>query len=101
MAEGGRTGNRRRSDERTATWRWMAMAIGVVLTRPHLWRTALVQARRLTPSGWWRRPPFLPVPDRSWLGFRLQTMYGRSDASPDAAALVHWLEWARRVDRLR
>ncbi len=101
MAEGGWIGRRRHSGEGTSTWRWLLMAAGVVVTRPRLWRTALVQARRLTPTGWWRRPPFLPVPDRAWLGFRLQTMYGRSDAAPDSAALVHWLEWARRVDRLR
>ena len=28
------------------------------------------------PRGWWRRPPFLPVPTARYLAFRLETAYG-------------------------
>ena len=47
-----------------------------VLRRPRLWPTALRQAFRLARPGWWRRPPFLPLPDPDYVRFRLQTAYG-------------------------
>jgi hypothetical protein len=72
---------------------WVAALAGVV-ARPHLWRTALGSARALAPPGWWRRPPFLPLPDRSYLAFRLETQYG-SDGAPAPGDLVTYLEWCR------
>lgn len=77
----------------------MAGVLGVilpVLVRPWLWWTAVVQAFRLAPRGWWRRPPFLPVPDADYLAFRLQTMYGDPHHRPAAADVVVYLEWCRR-----
>lgn len=75
------------------------VASGAVIVRPRLWVTALRQVRRMAPRGWYRRPPFVPVPDRAWLAFRLTTMYGDASHRPDAHAIVAWLEWARRIDR--
>ncbi len=72
-----------------------------VLGRPDLWGTALVQARRLAPNGWWRRWPPLPVPDRAWIRFRLQTAYGDPDHDPSPEDVVAWLEWCRQWERLR
>jgi hypothetical protein len=45
--------------------------VAAVLVHPSLWPTAIGQALRLAPSGWWRRPPFLPMPDPGYLAFRL------------------------------
>ena len=65
--------------------------------RPSLWPEAVRSARSLAPRGWWRRPPFLPVPDRRWLHFRLVTAYGGDGSTPiEADDLVTWLEWRRR-----
>jgi hypothetical protein len=72
-------------------WRQSAVALG---RRPSLWPTAARQARRLARPGWWRRPPFLPVPDPEYLRFRLETQYG-SDGEPTAEDLVTYLEWCR------
>ena len=47
-----------------------------VVARPRLWPAALRQAVRLAPSRWWSRAPFLPVPDRAYVRFRLTTQYG-------------------------
>jgi len=63
---------------------------------PSLWWTALVQLRRLAPRGWWRRPPFLPVPDPAYVRFRLVTMYGDEGRAPDAHDLIEYLQWCRR-----
>lgn len=68
-----------------------------VLRRPHLWAAALRQARVLVPAGWWRRRPFLPVPDRSWLRFRMTTAYGDADAPGDVEDLLTWLAWTTTV----
>ncbi len=74
--------------------RWLAAAAVAVLRRPDLWATALRQVRRLAAPGWWRRPPFLPLPDAGYLRFRLETQYG-SGHEPEAADVVTYLHWCR------
>jgi hypothetical protein len=72
-------------------------AVGRLARHPGLWPTALVQAGRLSRPGWWRRPPFLPVPDRDYLRFRLETQYGRGALASrfDPDDLVVYLRWCR------
>jgi hypothetical protein len=78
--------------------RWWAMAAGAVLRRPALWPTAVRQALRLARPGWWRRPPFLPLPDPHYVRFRLETAYG-SSAAPAGHDLVAYLNWCREFNR--
>ena len=73
----------------------MAVAL---LARPSLWPTAVAQAVRLAPSGWWRRRPHLPVPDPGYLRFRLETGYGPGGA-PEPADVIAYLRWCRRFPR--
>lgn len=80
------------NDTSRSTWPAVAAAVG---RRPRLWPTAARQARRLAPARWWRRPPFLPLPDRAWLRFRAETQYGDPDRVPDPDDVVTWLHWAR------
>jgi hypothetical protein len=70
-----------------------------VARRPHLWATAVRQARRTARPGWWRRPPFLPVPERDYLHFRLVTQYGGTDEPPAPGDVVDYLEWCREWER--
>ena len=72
-------------------------ATRAVVVRPRLWPAALRQLRALAPPGRWRRPPFLPVPDRHWTAFRLTTAYGDPSAPLVPADLVTWLEWSGTV----
>lgn len=75
-------------------------ALPAVLAHPTLWPTALRQARRLAPARWWRRPPFLPVPDAAYLRFRLETAYGGTgERGPDGADVVTYLRWCRDLPR--
>jgi hypothetical protein len=54
------------------------------------------QVFRLARSGWWRRPPFLPLPDAEYLRFRFETQYGTAGgARPDPTDVVAYLEWCR------
>lgn len=83
-----------------ATTAFPGAAVRAVLVRPGLWGTALRQALRLAAPGWWRRAPFLPVPDPDYLGFRMETQYGSAAHTPDARDLVAYLEWCRAQERV-
>jgi hypothetical protein len=73
---------------------WWWRAVVAVVRRPALWPTAISQAVRLARPGWWRRAPFLPLPDRDYVRFRMQTAYG-SQGTPAAEDLVAYLNWCR------
>jgi hypothetical protein len=79
-----------------ATIRVMASA---VLRRPGLWGPAVAAIRRLAAPGWWRRSPYLPLPDGRLWAFRMVTAYGRPDAAPDPADVVSYLRWTRSFSR--
>ena len=70
--------------------------IGAVLRRPGLWWTALRQVWSFVPRDWWRRRPFLPMPDRAYLAFRIETHYGTS-GTPEAEQVVAYLTWCREM----
>lgn len=74
---------------------WGFGAFAAVLVRPRLWWTAIRQLFELSRPGWWRRAPFLPVPDREYLRFRLLTQYGDPDRVPEPRDVVDYLEWCR------
>ena len=77
--------------------RWAARAVLAVLPHPELWWTGLRQARVLAAPGWWRGPPFLPLPDPGYLRFRMETAYGGDgEQDPEAGDLVTYLRWCRR-----
>jgi len=76
---------------------WALRALLVVLPHPALWVTGLRQLRRLAPTGWWRRPPFLPLPAPDYLRFRMETAYGGAgDQPPVPDDLLTYLKWCRR-----
>ena len=70
-----------------------------VVRRPALWLTALRQWRRTTPTGWWKRRPFLPVPSGDYLRFRLVTQYGDANAHIESVDVLNYLAWCRHHDQ--
>jgi hypothetical protein len=76
--------------------RAVAVVAGAVVRRPSLWPTAIRQLRRSARRGWWRRPPFLPLPSADYIRFRLLTQYGDTAATPTADDVVAYLQWSRR-----
>lgn len=70
-----------------------------VLARPSLWPVAVSQVFRLSPRGWWKRPPFLPVPPADYLEFRLVTQYGGGHGEPRGEIrpvdVVDYLQWCK------
>jgi hypothetical protein len=79
--------------------RW-ERAVLAVLGHPSLWPIGARQLIALARPGWWRRWPPLPVPDPVYLRFRLLTAYGDPDRDPDAADLIAYLKWCRRMRAL-
>lgn len=76
-----------------------AAMLGAIAAHPHLWPTAVRQLRVLTRPRWWASAPFLPVPDPSYLRFRMVTAYGGTGSGEHAAAqrsdIVAYLSWCR------
>lgn len=62
---------------------------------PHLLRAAWVFRAR----GWWRRPPFLPLPPADYLRWRMDTAYGDPDAVPPPDDMLRYLRWAAEMRR--
>jgi hypothetical protein len=79
---------------------WVARAALALARHPDLWTTAVRQVLVLAVAGWWRRPPFLPVPDRAYLRFRFQTMYGDPDRAPEPDDIITYLHWCRAWPRV-
>ena len=69
--------------------------IRAVFPRPRLWATALRVAARTARRGWWRRPPFLPVPSAEYVRFRMLTNYGDPGAVPTTDDITRYLSWCR------
>jgi len=61
-----------------------------------LLRTAWAFRRR----SWWSQPPFLPLPDREYLRWRMYTAYGDEAAVPPVADVIGFARWRRETMRL-
>jgi len=46
---------------------------------------------------WFAHFPFLPLPDRDYLRWRMYTAYGNADAVPPADDLERYARWAARA----
>jgi hypothetical protein len=69
-------------------------SVVAVLRRPTLWPIALRVWAHAVPPRWWAHAPFLPLPDRGYLRFRLETAYG-AGGTPAPEDLVTYLRWCR------
>lgn len=84
----------------TTDLRWAVRAVVALVPHPSLWWTAVRQALVLAAPGWWRRPPFLPLPAPDYLRFRLETIYGGTGEQPiDPSDLLEYLRWCRDFPR--
>ena len=71
------------------------------LRRPRLWPLLLRAAWRFRRRGWYRRPPFVPLPPAAYLAWRLHTAYGDDGRVPTLDELERYLRWAVRADGRR
>jgi hypothetical protein len=46
---------------------------------------------------WWRKPPFLPIPDRTYLKWRMYTAYADENAVPPVEDVIRFARWRRET----
>jgi hypothetical protein len=75
----------------------LARAMALAARKPHLMPTMARAAWRFRRRGWWRRPPFLPLPSGAYVAWRAETAFGAEDAVPEARLLERYLRWTREM----
>ena len=50
--------------------------------------------------GWYRKPPFLPLPSRDYMKWRMYTAYGDENAVPPLEDVIRFARWKRQVMRV-
>ena len=73
----------------------------LLVVRPGLWVTAFRQLCNLAESGWWKRLPFLPIPNQDLIEFRIKTQYGSLETETEAADVLAWLLWSKEFQQLK
>jgi len=79
---------------------WTRLILGLTLrcmTDPRLALDLMRVAWRFRARAWYRRPPFLPLPDRTYVRWRMHTAYGSHDAVPPTEDIVRYARWARTM----
>jgi hypothetical protein len=75
----------------------LALRLGVrSLRRPALAVDLVKLSWRFRNRRWYLRPPFLPVPDRNYVRWRMDTAYGSPDATPTVSEVERYARWASR-----
>lgn len=46
---------------------------------------------------WWRKPPFLPLPDPTYLKWRMYTAYADEHAVPPVEDVIRFARWRRET----
>jgi hypothetical protein len=76
------------------TW-WPKGLTRYLLRHPSGILPVMLAGWRLRRSAWWRRTPFLPLPDPAYWAFRLSTVAGREGVL-EPRAVVEAARWAQR-----
>jgi hypothetical protein len=84
------------SNAAVGSWRALVLAlVGRALLSPRLAVDLLRTGWAFRRRDWWQRPPFLPLPDRTYLRWRMYTAYGAEDAVPPAGDVIRFARWRR------
>ena len=76
---------------------WTRLALSLVgrsLRNPAVGLALVRVGWRFRRRGWYRRFPFVPLPSREYLRWRMHTAYGRDDAVPPADDVIRYARWA-------
>lgn len=78
---------------------WLRLSTSLALRSlrdPATGMALLRVAWRFRRRGWWHHAPFLPLPDRTYLRWRMHTAYGEYDSVPPASDVIRYARWAVR-----
>lgn len=73
--------------------------VRLALRRPGVVPAMVGAAWAFRSRGWYRRPPFLPLPSSRYLRWRMETAYGDAARVPPLDELERFLRWAARMRR--
>ena len=77
------------------SWSRLSLALAVrSLTRPRLGVDLIRVAWRFRRHDWYTRFPFLPLPDPTYIRWRMYTAYGDYDAIPPVRDVERYARWA-------
>jgi hypothetical protein len=88
-------------DSAPLTWRALTLALlARASINPRLAIDLLRTAWAFRRRAWWRKAPFLPLPDRPYLRWRMYTAYGDENAVPPVADVIGFARWRRETMHL-
>ena len=76
---------------------WLRLALQLTvrsIRSPRLAADLIRIAWRFRSRSWYRRFPFLPVPDSTYLRWRMYTAYGDYSAVPSVTDVERYAHWA-------
>lgn len=77
------------------TWERLSLALALrSVIHPTLALDLVRVAWRFRAREWYRRAPFLPLPDATYLRWRMYTAYGDFDAVPSPQEVERYVRWA-------
>lgn len=81
-----------------ASWSSLAVRLAArAALRPRLALDLLRAVWAFRRREWWRRPPFLPLPDQDYLRWRMDTAYADENAVPPVDDVVRFARWRRET----
>ena len=81
--------------------RWLRLVLALAAraaVHPALAAALLRVVWRFRARRWYLRFPFLPLPPRDYVRWRMYTAYGDEDAVPPARDVIRYARWATRDD---
>ena len=80
------------------SWLRLSAVLGLrALRRPRLAADLVRVAWRFRDRRWYRRFPFLPLPSRDYVAWRMHTAYGDHHALPSPDELERYARWVGRT----
>jgi hypothetical protein len=79
---------------------WTSLTVRLVwrgILNPRLALDLLRTAWAFRRRRWWRQAPFLPLPDREYLRWRMYTAYADEAAVPPSEDVVRFARWRRET----
>ena len=71
----------------------------VAIRRPGLIPAMLGAAWAFRANRWYRRPPFLPLPSKAYMRWRMETAYGQNGTVVPSGDLERYLRWGADMRR--
>lgn len=83
---------------RPSSWTSLALRLaGRAALNPRLAVDLLAALWAFRSRRWWAGPPFLPLPDRTYLAWRMYTAYADEKAVPPLEDVVRFARWRRET----